>query len=900
MRIHVGFLTFFIQLAFAIYADEAGLIDYHLALLGPPGNSTTFFHQPVRGSKASLIYTLSEKDVIGAVNPRDGSLVWRRRLPTRGSEYYRPLSKAEAQDVLFTGVNDTAFAYSASDGRLVWHAGRSSDKFKDVTTIINEDGRKQERNSDAVVLWSGSKNTIQRLDAEKGTAKWTFDDSSGNLPFRVVSIEGVVYYLSLSKAMLKGFKLHLTLLDSETGKSKDQLTLSTEGEIMKQSDFVYVGACGPLAIVAWTDVGRNTLKVNVAGSKSIASFDTKSSSGLIERISIHSTASHSSKSHFLVEYGTSSSHWAQAYRVEKNRTPSKATIVHAYDLPRSENQGTFSSSTVGENVYFVRASSEMQVFSSDSQDVLARWPVKGHGSYGLLSEDWNPVHAASEVVARSDSTFAVRSAVMQRSGNWVLVRNGDITWTRPEQLTGIVAASWVSRNASRNTHTTKESATSKSSGTAFLDRLRRHFNDLSSVTDSLGTWSRYLLAWLQSLTSGATVSLKDHSFGFDKQVFALLENGNAALIDPSHPDIVETIQGANHPQMPNFTQPHCLNSTQDYFTYAIERSGVSGQAVKGDLWYFPLQPNQEVVSVTAPHCDEPIASIGKVMGDRSVLYKYLNPNVLLIMVSTATDRTLTSYLVDGVSGSVLYSSYHDAVDLSQPVAATISENWFAYAFSTDPGEDTSSRGNQLIMSEMYESELPNDRGPLGATSNYSVITPSYATPGSIKPHVISQTYHMPEGISTMTTTTTKQGITSRQLIVTLTDSNAIVGIPHQVLDPRRPVGKAPSNQQLEEGLMQYHPMIDFDPKWHLTHSQDVVGITNVTSSPSDMESTSLIFAYGLDVFGTRVAPSFAFDILSASFNKIQLVFTVVALTGGVFVVAPLINRKQTNALWQNV
>jgi len=71
------------------------------------------------------------------------------------------------------------------------------------------------------------------------------------------------------------------------------------------------------------------------------------------------------------------------------------------------------------------------------------------------------------------------------------------------------------------------------------------------------------------------------------------------------------------------------------------------------------------------------------------------------------------------------------------------------------------------------------------------------------------------------------------------------------------------------------------------------------TTPATLESTSLVFAYGLDIFGTRVTPSFAFDVLGNSFNKIQLLSTVAALTLGVFFVAPLIQRKQTNSLWQN-
>ena len=55
-----------------------------------------------------------------------------------------------------------------------------------------------------------------------------------------------------------------------------------------------------------------------------------------------------------------------------------------------------------------------------------------------------------------------------------------------------------------------------------------------------------------------------------------------------------------------------------------------------------------------------------------------------------------------------------------------------------------------------------------------------------------------------------------------------------------------------------------------------------------MESTSLVLAYGIDIFGTRVTPSAAFDILGKAFNKLSLVATVAALAVGVFVLAPMV------------
>jgi hypothetical protein len=67
--------------------------------------------------------------------------------------------------------------------------------------------------------------------------------------------------------------------------------------------------------------------------------------------------------------------------------------------------------------------------------------------------------------------------------------------------------------------------------------------------------------------------------------------------------------------------------------------------------------------------------------------------------------------------------------------------------------------------------------------------------------------------------------------------------------------------------------------------------------PTQLESTSLVFAYGLDMFLTRVAPSGTFDVLSEGFNKIQLVCTVVGLAVAIVVTKTLVKSRALKAKW---
>lgn len=58
-----------------------------------------------------------------------------------------------------------------------------------------------------------------------------------------------------------------------------------------------------------------------------------------------------------------------------------------------------------------------------------------------------------------------------------------------------------------------------------------------------------------------------------------------------------------------------------------------------------------------------------------------------------------------------------------------------------------------------------------------------------------------------------------------------------------------------------------------------------------------MFAFGNgDVFGTRVTPSQAFDVLGKGFSKIQLSLTVVALGVGVLILSPMVSHSSVRLL----
>ncbi|KAJ8580027.1 DUF1620-domain-containing protein [Rhizopogon salebrosus TDB-379] len=93
-------------------------------------------------------------------------------------------------------------------------------------------------------------------------------------------------------------------------------------------------------------------------------------------------------------------------------------------------------------------------------------------------------------------------------------------------------------------------------------------------------------------------------------------------------------------------------------------------------------------------------------------------------------------------------------------------------------------------------------------------------------------------------------------------------------------------------LVQYDAPLPVDARLVLSHNYEVENVRCIVTSPSLLESTSLVFVYGLDPSFTRIAPSGTFDVPSENFNKVQLVLTVVGLGIAIMVTKPMVRRKK--------
>jgi outer membrane protein assembly factor BamB len=165
--------------AVAIFSDEVNHIDFHHALLGAPSSDSTFFLKPSSASNASLLYTLSDKLILGAVNPRDGALVWRHNIsrsdsPAGGAGLLRGL---DGNNAVVGAAGDYISSWSAQDGKLIWDQQFDGNNVADIELLELEDVTATSDTRDTLALISGkSFGSVRRFDGDSGAVKWEYID----------------------------------------------------------------------------------------------------------------------------------------------------------------------------------------------------------------------------------------------------------------------------------------------------------------------------------------------------------------------------------------------------------------------------------------------------------------------------------------------------------------------------------------------------------------------------------------------------------------------------------------------------------------------------------------------------------------------------------------------------
>ncbi|KAJ7555394.1 hypothetical protein O6H91_05G035400 [Diphasiastrum complanatum] len=318
------------------------------------------------------------------------------------------------------------------------------------------------------------------------------------------------------------------------------------------------------------------------------------------------------------------------------------------------------------------------------------------------------------------------------------------------------------------------------------------------------------------------------------------------------------------------------------------------------LWSVVFPSDSEAIATTATrNSDEVVHTQAKVLGDRNVLFKYLNKNIVFVTtvapgpsskvgLAAPEDSWLVAYLIDTITGQVLHRVTHQ--DVQGPVHAVLSENWVIYHYF-----NLRAHRYELTVMEFYDNSRAETKGVLQyiiGRHNASAPFSSYTYPNI---DVKSQSYFFTSSVKKMAVTMTARGITSRQLLIG-TNCDQVLALDKRFLDPRRSIN--PTAMEREEGILPLTDGLPIYPQSYVTHSYRLEGLRGILSVPARLESPSLVFAYGLDLFYTRLAPSRTYDSLTEDFSYALLLITMIVLVVAIGVSWVMSKRKELADKWK--
>ncbi|KAG8471912.1 hypothetical protein CXB51_036237 [Gossypium anomalum] len=437
-------------------------------------------------------------------------------------------------------------------------------------------------------------------------------------------------------------------------------------------------------------------------------------------------------------------------------------------------------------------------------------------------------------------------------------------------------------------------------------------SDAPGALSFVDTYTGKELSSLSLLHSVAQVIPLPYTDSTEQRLHLLIDADKHAHLYPKTPEAISIFE----------------REFSNIYWYSVEDDNgiIKGHALRGkctgevadevcfdtrELWsiVFPSESEKIIATVTRKLTECHVVNGGygrwvvhtqaKVIADQEVMYKYISRNLLFVATValkgsgeigsvTPEESWLVAYLIDTVTGRILHRVTHHG---SQgPVHAVFSENWVVYHYF-----NLKAHRYEMSVIEIYDQSRADNKDVwklvLGKHNLNSPIS-LYSRPDVITK---SQSYFFTHSVKAIAVTSTTKGITSKQLLIG-TIGDQVLALDKRFLDPRRTVN--PTQAEKEEGIIPLTDSLPIIPQSYVTHALRVEGLRGIITVPAKLESTTLVFAHGVDLFFTQLAPSRTYDSLTDDFNYALLLITIVALVAAIFVTWTLSERKELQDNWR--
>ena len=545
-----------------------------------------------------------------------------------------------------------------------------------------------------------------------------------------------------------------------------------------------------------------------------------------------------------------------------------------------------------------------------------------------------------------DNSTKVGTFVVAKSGMLQYYINGELEWFRDESFTEIVDAVIIDPNIGAE--------------------VAKHEHEMEEVSNFFHSFYLKVIYFYHELFGNTKKSLDDSViFGMSKIMVTLTLNNKIGIYDlvkerdamqlkriftPSLKiDKLITINnqaytqcGGNLYKLDVNSGEMSLQPGQDALHLKLTTSKIFNDFGFSSVWEkennlvkglkiaeehnsetFKYSPNNaDIISFTKrTYTNEYVAQNGVILPDRSVLYKYLLPNLGVVATHNKASNTIMIQLLNLITGQT-YGSFTKSVGKTfnpqSDFNLAFEENFIIFTMP----DSSSAIDTQICVIDLFESLKPNEKITDGNTA-YSafedVILPAFAFQSFIIPGTT---------VRALTISQTKHNIASKNVIIS-TSTGQVMVIPKMILDGRRGgfIGDFKTNgvegsvvdidvDAITSSVRQintskyaaaitsrfaYNPLINISPQAVLTHYRKVLVDRMkkplLFTVPTNLESTTYVVLIDGDIFVTVLRPSGSFDKLTSSFNTKTLVATIAGLVVAILIIRPRTQKAKILAIW---
>ncbi|CAI8599817.1 unnamed protein product [Vicia faba] len=874
------------NLASSIYEDQVGLMDWHQQYIGKVKHAV--FHTQKTGRKRVLVST--EENVVASLDLRHGEIFWRHVLGTNDVVDGIDIALGKYVITLSSG-GSILRAWNLPDGQMVWESSLQGSK--ESKSILNIPKNLKADKDDLVLVYG--KGYLHAISGIDGEILWRKDFAGESIEVNHIIQSPEVIYVAGFVGSSKFYVYELNAKNGELLKNNHiTLPFGTSGESLSVPDLVK-DLSGQAVILPSRLPGLFALKIN---------------------------------SHVLFIKVT-----AEGELVLVDKIDNAAAFSNALSI--SENQHVFAFVQYEDN--------KIHLSVKDVND----W------NGDLLKEDLVVDYQRGNIekifinnYVRTDRSHGFRALMVMEDHSLLLVQQGEIVWSREDGLASVVDVTTSElpvekdgvsvAKVEQNLFEWLKGHVLKLKGTLMIaspedkvaiQKLRLRSSEKSKMTRDHNGFRKLLIV----LTRAGKVFALHTGDGHVPHHHALDENPSILVIGRcapslSAPTVLSFLDAYTGKELNSLSLAHTVarviplpytDSTEQRLhliidinkhAYLYPRTPEAIEILKldeycfvsRDLWsiVFPSESEKIIATVTRKS-NEVVHTQAKVMTDHDVLYKYISKNILFVAnaapkasgeIGTATpeEASLVIYIIDTVTGRILHRMTHHGCQ--GPVHAVFSENWVVYHYF-----NLRAHRHEMSVIEVYDQSRADNKDiwkfVLGKHNLTSPISSYYRPEISAK----SQSYFFTHSVKAIEVTSTAKGITSKQLLIG-TIGDQVLALDKRFLDPRRTLN--PSQAEKEEGIIPLTDSLPIISQSYITHSLKVGGLRGILTVPAKLESTSLVFAYGVDLFFTQIAPSRTYDSLTEDFSYALLLLTIVALVAALFVTWILSERKDLQEKWR--